>query len=70
MYLLFIVIVVLLLCIEFINFLLKNFVFSYIDDCNERHTIFPDKDFLGLCPNTGFVKVTSKSDFFHEKFMF
>eukprot|EP00111_Clytia_hemisphaerica_P003727 TCONS_00010704-protein len=30
---------------------------SYIDDCSERHSVFPDKDFLGLCPNTGFVKV-------------
>lgn len=29
----------------------------FIDDCNERHTIFPDKDLLGICPNTGFVKV-------------
>ena len=41
------------------NLLLSNSFFSYIDDCQERHTIFPDKDFLGLCPNTGFVKVSS-----------
>jgi len=30
---------------------------SFIDDCSERHTIFPDKDLLGLCPSTGFVKI-------------
>lgn len=28
-----------------------------MDDCQERHTIFRNKDMLGLCPNTGFIKV-------------
>ena len=37
---------------------IRNFVFSFMDDCQERHTIFRNKDMLGLCPSTGFIKVS------------
>lgn len=30
---------------------------NFIEDCQERHRIFIDKDLLGLCPSTGFIKV-------------
>lgn len=29
----------------------------YIEDCQERHTVFKEKDLLGLYPSTGFVKI-------------